>query len=85
MDRFDKIYRLHGLLSNRRRSLSLGQIKEHLECSKATATRTIEILRDHLNAPLEYYRETNGYQYNHLSHPTNYQVYGLVQKSYMVY
>ncbi len=77
MDRFDKIYRLHGLLSNRHTPVSLEKIKEHLECSKSTATRIIEILRDHLNAPLEYYREPNGYQYNHQSSSTPYELPGL--------
>lgn len=74
MDRFDKIYHLHGLRSNRHTPVSLEKIKEHLECSKSTATRTIEILRDHLNAPLEYYREPNGYQYNHQSSSTPYEL-----------
>ncbi len=55
MDRLDKIYRLYELLSNRHSPVSLEKIREHLECSKSTATRIIEILRDHLNAPLEYY------------------------------
>ncbi len=77
MDRFDKIYRLHGLFSNRHTPVSLEKIREHLECSKATATRTIEILRDHLNAPLDYYREFNGYQYNHQSSNTPYELPGL--------
>jgi predicted DNA-binding transcriptional regulator YafY len=77
MDRFDKIYRLHGLLSNRHTPVSLEKIKEHLECSKSTTTRIIEILRDHLNAPLEYYREPNGYQYNHQSSSTPYELPGL--------
>jgi len=77
MDRFDKIYRLHGLLSNRRTPLSLEQIKEQLECSKSTATRTIETLRDHLNAPLEYNREANGYLYNQLSSRKPYELPGL--------
>jgi len=77
MDRFDKIYRLHGLLSNRRTPLSLEQIKEQLECSKSTATRSIETLRDHLNAPLEYNRVANGYQYNQKSPCKPYELPGL--------
>lgn len=77
MDRFDKIYRLHGLLSNRHTPLPLEQIKEQLECSKSTATRTIETLRDHLNAPLEYNREANGYLYNQKSSRKPYELPGL--------
>jgi predicted DNA-binding transcriptional regulator YafY len=77
MDRFDKIYRLHGLLSNRRTPVSLENIKEQLECSKATVTRTIETLRDYLNAPLEYNREANGYFYNQQSANKPYELPGL--------
>lgn len=64
MDRFDRIYRLHGILNNQRTSISLKLIMERLECSKSTADRDIETLRDYLNAPLEYNRESNGYFYN---------------------
>ena len=67
MDRFDRIYPLHGLLNQRRTPLSLEQIKQELECSKVTATRTIETLGDYLNAPLEYNKDANGYQYKRLS------------------
>lgn len=77
MDRFDRIYHLHGLLKHRRTPISLEQIKQELECSKATATRTIETLRDHLNAPLEYSKEANGYLYNQHSSNKPYELPGL--------
>ena len=53
MDRFDRIYRLHGILNNQRTPISLKQIMEQLQCSKSTADRDIETLRDYLNAALE--------------------------------
>ncbi len=77
MDRFDRIYRLHGLLSNRRIPISLKQIMEQLECSKASADRDIKTLRDHLDAPLEYNREANGYIYNQQSSSKPYELPGL--------
>jgi predicted DNA-binding transcriptional regulator YafY len=77
MDRFDRIYRLHGQLSNRHTPITLKQIMEHLECSKATANRMIETLRDTLNAPLEYSREHNGYFYNQDSSVQPYELPGL--------
>jgi predicted DNA-binding transcriptional regulator YafY len=52
MDRFDRIYRLHGLLTNRRTPIPLTEIMDKLECSKATVTRCIEELRNYLNAPV---------------------------------
>ena len=64
MDRFNRIFRLHGILSCCRTTISLKQIMERLECSKATADRDIQNLRDYLNAPVEYSHETNGYFYN---------------------
>ena len=64
MDRFDRIYRLHGLLTNRRTPIPLTEIMDNLECSKATAFRCIEELRNYLNAPLDYDRKRGGYFYN---------------------
>ena len=77
MDRFDRIYRLHGLLSAHRTPVALKQIMEQLECSKSTADRSIETLRDSLNAPLEYNREANGYFYNQQSLNKPYELPGL--------
>lgn len=77
MDRFDRIFRLHGLLSNRRTPISLKHIMDQLVCSKATANRMIETLRDNLNAPLEYSRDHNGYFYNQDSTATPYELPGL--------
>jgi len=34
------------------------------ECSKSSADHDIQVLRDHLDAPIEYNREDNGYFYN---------------------
>lgn len=77
MDRFDRIYRLHGILSTRRTAIPLEQIIEELACSKATAVRCIENLRDHLNAPLEYHRDKNGYLYNQQTSCKPYELPGL--------
>ncbi len=77
MDRFDRIYHLHKILSNRRTPIPLKQIMEHLECSKSTADRIIELLRDHLNAPLEYTHRENGYFYNQQSPVKPYELPGL--------
>jgi predicted DNA-binding transcriptional regulator YafY len=63
MDRFDRIYDLHKLLSAARRPVSRKRIEEELECSRATAKRIIEAMRLYLNAPIQYDRERNGYYY----------------------
>ncbi len=63
MDKFDRIYAMHRLLSQRRTPISHEDLQQQLECSRATVTRTLELLRDHLNAPIVYDREHNGYVY----------------------
>ena len=44
--------------------MSLLAIREELECSRATANRVIEQLRDQFIAPIKYDRERNGYHYD---------------------
>ena len=63
MDKFDRIYELHRLFSGRRVPISMEEIMQRMECSRATAKRGIETLRDQLNAPLVYDAERNGYLY----------------------
>ncbi len=63
MDRFDRIFALHQLFSSSRQPVSRQQIEQTLECSRATAKRIIDNMRDYLNAPIEYDRERNGYYY----------------------
>jgi proteasome accessory factor C len=77
MDRFDRIYRLHGLLINRRIPIPLAEIMDKLECSKATASRCIEELRNYLNAPLEYDRKRGGYFYDQQHAEKPYELPGL--------
>jgi proteasome accessory factor C len=61
MDKFDRIYQLHHILSGRRTPVLLEEITSRLECSRATAYRLIEMLRDYLGAPIE--RDSTGYRY----------------------
>lgn len=63
MDKFDRIYAMHKLLAARRTPISHEALQQELECSRATVTRTLELLRDHLNAPIVYDRDRNGYVY----------------------
>lgn len=65
MDRFERIYRLHGILSARRYPVPIKDIMTELECSQATAERSIKDLREYLAAPLAYDRKHNGYFYDH--------------------
>ena len=63
MDRFDRIFKLHQILASRRTPVSRKTLEERMECSRATVARTIECLRDYLDAPIEYDHNRNGYYY----------------------
>lgn len=63
MDRFDRVYQLHKVLDGRRVPISRRDLEEQMECSRATVIRTLDFLRDHLNAPIHYDPERNGYLY----------------------
>jgi len=76
MDRFDRIFRLHHILSNRRTPISRRDLQERLECSRATIGRAIEDMRDFLGAPIEYDRQRNGYYYDYQQEPS-YELPGL--------
>lgn len=63
MDRFDRVFELHKILSARLTPISRRELEERMECSRATVARTIEFLRDRLNTPVEYDHDRNGYLY----------------------
>jgi len=60
MNRAERIYRLHGLLKNRR-PVPLQKMMETLEVSRATVVRDIGYMRDFMEAPIVYDRERNGH------------------------
>jgi proteasome accessory factor C len=63
MDKFDRISQLHSILRSRRTAISFEDLRERLECSKATLHRAIGTLRDQLGAPLIFDKERDGYRY----------------------
>lgn len=69
MDRFQRIYRLHRLLSDRRVPISLSALCDGLECSRASVNRIIQEMRLYLSAPIEYDRARNGYFYSKTDRP----------------
>jgi predicted DNA-binding transcriptional regulator YafY len=64
MDRFDRIYDLHKVLSVSRYPVSRKKLEVELQCSRATVKRIIESMRLYLNAPIEYDQKLNGYYYD---------------------
>ncbi len=73
MDRFRRISELHKILAARRTPISCRELQERMECSRSTVIRTIEDSRQHLDAPIVYRRDLNGYQLD----PAQKQLYEL--------
>jgi predicted DNA-binding transcriptional regulator YafY len=63
MERTTRLFELHRLLLNCRHPLSLATIQNTLECSRATAQRVLNALRDLTRDPITYDREGKGYRY----------------------
>ena len=63
MDKFDRIFQLHVILSQRRTPIPLEELMAKLECSKSTVLRTINTLKNHLNAPVVFDANAGGYKY----------------------
>jgi len=63
MNKTQRLFLLHRLLSQRRRPVALRIICDELECSESTARRLVHALRDEMGAPLEYDRAGNGWCY----------------------
>ncbi len=64
MERFDRFYALHGLLSSHKHPVPLTCIMEELECATSSAKRLIAKMRLYLDAPIKYDRQKNGYYYD---------------------
>jgi predicted DNA-binding transcriptional regulator YafY len=64
MDKFDRIFQLHAILSARRTSISLEDLTGRLECSKSTLYRAIGFLKDTLHAPVKFDAATGGFRYD---------------------
>lgn len=64
MDRFDRIFELNKILAHRKTPISGEALQERLECSRATLGRIVQSMREHLNMPIIYDRERNGYYYD---------------------
>ncbi|MCP4043558.1 MAG: HTH domain-containing protein, partial [Gammaproteobacteria bacterium] len=64
MDRFERILTLHNLLRSRRYPVAATDLADQLGCKQKTLKQTIEDMRVHMGAPIEYNRKRNGYYYD---------------------
>jgi predicted DNA-binding transcriptional regulator YafY len=63
MDRTERFYRIHGLLRTGRQ-ISMSELQQQLEVSRATITRDLEYLRDRMGAPIVWDPLRRGYRYD---------------------
>jgi len=63
MDRTERFYTIDRLL-RRRSGVSLNEIMEELEVSRATIRRDLEYMRDRMAAPIIWDRSERGYRYD---------------------
>jgi proteasome accessory factor C len=75
LDKFDRIFALHAILSARRTPIPLEDLTDRLECSKATLHRIIGTMRTSLNAPIV--STERGYRYEQSTTGDAYQLPGL--------
>jgi proteasome accessory factor C len=70
MDKFDRIFQLHAILTSRKTPIALEDLTARLECSKSTLYRAIAALKDRLHAPVEFDADVGGFRYA-LDHGVN--------------
>lgn len=63
MEKVERIFKLHALLSKARYGVSLDTLMTELGVSRATVYRDIAFLRDSLNAPIEHDTEQHRFSY----------------------
>jgi predicted DNA-binding transcriptional regulator YafY len=78
VDKFDRIYDLHKILRDRRTPISRADLRARLgKCSEPTVYRLIRLLKDQLNAPIEWHEELQGYYYRRDTEGGTYELPGL--------
>jgi predicted DNA-binding transcriptional regulator YafY len=77
VDKFDRIYEIHAILSARRTPVPRTDLMLRLECSEPTIFRLIRTMRERLSAPIEYDEELGGYYYRRDAAGGSYELPGL--------
>lgn len=80
MDKFDRIYKIHNILSGRRTPIPRADLARLLELkgqSESSVYRLIRGMKDYLKAPIEWSDEPRGYYYKHDPKDGPYELPGL--------
>jgi mRNA-degrading endonuclease RelE of RelBE toxin-antitoxin system len=63
VDKFDRLYKLHSILRDRRTPIPRRGLTERLDCHERTVFRLIRILQNCFHAPIAWHEELGGYHY----------------------
>ena len=78
MDKFDRIYKIHNILKTRRTPVPRAELAHRLDdCAESTVYRLIRVMKDYLNAPIEWNEEIGGYYYRQDAQEGSYELPGL--------
>lgn len=77
MDKFDRIFRIDAILSNRKTAIDTETLQARLECSRSTLFRIVGLMRDHLGAPIEFDSDQGGFLYRSPPDAPKYELPGL--------
>lgn len=80
MDKFDRIFKIHNILSGRRTPIARADLASALELrgeSKSSIYRLVREMKDHLGAPIKWSAEHQGYHYRLDSKEGPYELPGL--------
>jgi hypothetical protein len=77
VDKFDRIYKLHDILRDRRTPIPRADLMRRLECAEPSVYRLIRVLKDWLGAPIEWHEELGGYYYRRDAEGGTYELPGL--------
>jgi predicted DNA-binding transcriptional regulator YafY len=77
MERLERLYKIHQLLSERKTAVPFALLMKTLGMSRASVKRDLEYMRSRFNAPIEYDREANGYRLGEPRPGPRYELPGL--------
>ena len=77
MDKFDRVYAAHEILSRRRSPISRLNLAEQLKCSVPTVYRILDFMRTRLQAPIVFDASAQGYRYDTESSGVRFELPGL--------
>lgn len=77
MDKFDRIFEIHKILSSRRTPIPREDLMARLECNRSSLYRLLALMRDRLNAPIKYDAQRGGFYYDVDPSQPTYELPGL--------